>query len=243
MKFTYSEYANLLVKLLEKGYQPSDYHDYAGKNRPVILRHDIDTSIKKAVKMSAVERQLGVKSTYFVLLTSDFYNTLSLESIRGLKQILIDGNKIGLHFDELRYPECAGNPNMVVDKIINEKEILEKFLNIPIDTVSMHRPSKQILDADLIIPGMVNSYGSEFFKNFKYISDSRRRWREPVEEIIESEKYNKIHILTHAFWYNDEELNIYDSINENIQTAKYDRYKCFYDNVSNLQEIIKENEI
>ena len=40
-----------------------------------------------------------------------------------------------------------------------------------------------------MVPGMINGYGKVYFKEFKYLSDSRRWWREPVEEIIESGQY------------------------------------------------------
>lgn len=44
------------------------------------------------------------------------------------------------------------------------------------------------LEADLQIPGIMNSYGRTFFHDFKYLSD--RRWREPVLDIIRSEEYD-----------------------------------------------------
>ena len=54
---------------------------------------------------------------------------------------------------------------------------------------------------------MINSYGQTFFHDFKYLSDSRRRWREPVEEIIRSGTYDRLHILTHAFWYHKQRIH------------------------------------
>ena len=63
----------------------------------------------------------------------------------------------------------------------------------------MHRPSRWVLEADLKIPGMVNSYGKEFFQDFKYVSDSRMRWREDVMKYAIEKAYPRLHILTHAF--------------------------------------------
>ena len=40
----------------------------------MISRHDIDYSIEKAVELAALEAEENVKSTYFVLLSSEFYN-------------------------------------------------------------------------------------------------------------------------------------------------------------------------
>lgn len=107
----------------------------------------------------------------------------------------------------------------------------------------MHRPSKNILGADLEIRGIINSYSSLFFENFKYISDSRRRWRENIDEIIDSDKYERLHILTHAFWYNEEEKSLNESVNEFINGANVDRYHTMMTNITDLESIMKEEEL
>lgn len=121
-----------------------------------------------------------------------------------------------------------------------EAKLLSGAIGEKITTVSMHRPSKEILDADIQIPGMINSYGSKYFKEVKYISDSRRRWREPVEQIICSGEYNHIQILTHAFWYNEEEKDIHKSVKEFINNAGKQRYDCLRDNIMDLDTILKK---
>lgn len=182
-------------------------------------------------------------STFFVLLTSDFYNVFSLKSIRGLDRILDNGSMLGLHFDEMRYPDDTGNPERITDRILKEKAALEQALGIEIRTVSMHRPSKEIIKADLHIPGMINSYGDEFFNGFKYLSDSRRRWREPVEDIIRSRRYDKLHILTHAFWYNGKELDITESVSRFVNNANHDRYLSMADNITDIESIMEEDKV
>lgn len=112
-----------------------------------------------------------------------------------------------------------------------------------VSTVSMHRPSRAILDADLTIPGMINSYGKTFFHDFKYLSDSRRRWREPVEQIVASEEYERLHILTHAFWYHETEESITDSVGRFIRAGNRERYSQMKDNITDLESILPEAEI
>lgn len=109
--------------------------------------------------------------------------------------------------------------------------------------MSMHRPSKNILDADLKIPGIINSYGQILFKEFKYLSDSRRRWREPVDEIIASKEYNRLHILTHAFWYNNEEIDIHDSVSGFVNNGNLERYQWMESNITDISSIMKKTEI
>ena len=71
----------------------------------------------------------------------------------------------------------------MIKRILKKKLILEDVLNIPIDTVSMHRPSKRTWEEAFIVPKMIRSYGTEFFNDLKYLSDSHMRWREDVDTI------------------------------------------------------------
>ena len=57
MHFTYESYAGLLATLAESGYQVVSYHDWQEVERPVILRHDIDTDIDAAVKLARFEHE------------------------------------------------------------------------------------------------------------------------------------------------------------------------------------------
>jgi len=101
MQFTFTAYKHLLEKLNTNQYQFTNYHDYnKPKDRVVILRHDIDFSLKSAVKFAEIEHDMGISSTYFVLLRTDFYNAASKESQNCIKRIKSLGHEIGLHFDE-----------------------------------------------------------------------------------------------------------------------------------------------
>lgn len=243
MQFTYKDYKKLLSLLKLHGYNPCFYDDYLESERCVIIRHDIDNDIRAALKLAHYEYSNAVKSTYFVLITSNFYNIFSQHSRSLLCEILQYGHQIGLHFDEANYPELKGNMEAICDKIIWECRILEDVIQSPVRVVSMHRPSREALDADLKIPGIINSYSSTFFHEFKYLSDSRRRWREPVEEIIEQEKYDKLHILTHAFWYHENELDLHDTIEKYINSANTERYRYYESNFTDLQSVMREGEV
>lgn len=243
MQFTYDAYRGLLEKLKKHGYQTADYDNWDHYSRCVILRHDIDNDVDKAVQFAAFERSGGVVSTYFVLLTSDFYNVFSKNTLKGLQKIRLLGHKIGLHFDEMQYGEMAGDLDGIREKIRWEARILGEAVGCEIKSVSMHRPGKAILDSDLQIPGIINSYGQTYWKGFKYLSDSRRRWREPVEELIESEKYDRLHILTHAFWYHDRERTMEQTVGNFVNGANQERYLHYKENFTNLEEVMPADKV
>lgn len=59
MKFTYQSYIDLLSKLQLHGYHIAGYDNWEDYDRCVILRHDIDNDIKKAINLATLERKFG----------------------------------------------------------------------------------------------------------------------------------------------------------------------------------------
>ena len=241
--FTYQGYAEMIFLLQQNGYEISDYHKWEDVEKPVILRHDIDNSPEKALQLARLENKLSVRSTYFVLLTSDFYNVFSKHTEDALREIAKQGHEIGLHFDEKRYPEVFGKPNECVGYILKEARFLQDALDLPITTVSMHRPSKMMLDADLEIPAMVNSYGTTFFRTFKYLSDSRHHWREPVADIISSKQYQRLHILTHAISWDEKAMDLAQWAREFLGKRMLCQWDILNENFSDLESVLPYHEV
>jgi hypothetical protein len=207
MEFSYNGYLNLIKDVREAGYEIAGYHDWKKKEKPCILRHDIDFSLEKALEFAEVEQEQRIISTYFVLLTTDMYNAMSKEAGRKIRAIMKMGHEIGLHFDETGlFRENRDYMGGLLEKIKFEREILEQIIGENVNVISMHEPSKQFLESNLEIPGMVNSYSNEFFNQFKYCSDSMRIWHENIQKDLKDGKYTKLHILTHPIWWADEEV-------------------------------------
>lgn len=242
MDFTYDAYRGLIQTLRTFEYGVISYHSKEDNKRSVILRHDIDYSLEKSLKLAKLEKEEGIKSTYFVLVTSDFYNPFSAKNAEIIHQIMNYGHEIGLHFDEMAYPQwsCA---DQLTERILGEAKLLREITGTNVKVVSMHRPSSTALEENLEIPGMINSYGRQFFVGFKYISDSRHRWREDPDDVISSGKWLKLHILTHAFWYNDRKVDIHETISRFVNGANRERYESLGTNITALESIMKEQEI
>ena len=98
MKFTYDGYVKMLSLLKENNYQFSSYQDARNKEssdcKRVILRHDIDTDPRKALQLADLENSEQVRSTYFVLVTSNLYNANSMENRRIFRSIIANGHDI-----------------------------------------------------------------------------------------------------------------------------------------------------
>lgn len=240
MEFTYNSYGKLIRLLQDKGYLIVNYNNHIISERCAILRHDVDNSLEKACKMAEIEKELNVSSTYFIMLSNSFYNVFSKKGTQSLRHILECGHEIGLHFDEKVYPEFFGKIDEIKDKILTESSILSYATGRKVRSVSMHRPSKEMLNADLQIDEMINSYSKLFYKEFKYVSDSRRRWREPIEELVAFRDINKFQILTHPFWYNEKEYDIKRSVSVFVNSAILERYDSMADNITDMRAIMEK---
>ncbi|NBI02656.1 hypothetical protein D7X88_05400 [bacterium C-53] len=181
------------------------------------------------------------KATYFVLVSTNFYNIFSKDSKEYISKIMECGGEIALHFDETQYE--MNDEEELITHIIEERNILQGVAGMPVRVVSMHRPSKQFLTKDLKIEGIINAYGKEYFSEMKYISDSRRNWREDVDN-LDFENYKRFCILTHPIWYDQtEKENIKAALYDQIIKSLRDKWSYFEENISNFETIFSLNEI
>lgn len=241
--FTYSFYGEMLQTLKQCGYSFSDYANWEDAKRPVILRHDIDFDPRKAIRFAEIERNEGAHATYFFLLRSDFYNACSPSVISIMIELLEMGHSIGLRFDEVAYDgECD-----IIKSIKDEAAILETALGVSgkgkISAVSMHRPSQAVLEGDINIPGIINSYSALFFNEFKYLSDSRHHWRTDPIPVIMSGAYPRLHILTHPFWYHETEQSISRTLAGFIGESASSRVLSICENMRDADEELDRGQL
>ena len=242
MEFTYYAYSDMLAKLSEKGYQFANYKNWHNSEKTVILRHDVDYSLQKAVELSETEKDIYCGATYFILISTNFYNVHSKSSRECIDMIIKNGGNIGLHFDETQY--CIQTEEELKECVSMETDILSGIIGMKVDVVSMHRPSEKFLTSDIEFTDIINSYSKVYFNDMKYLSDSRRHWRENVDEIIEQGNYQRLHILTHPFWYKPYmEWDIKQTLKNAILNASLNFYDNMNNNFRNLTEEIERNEI
>jgi hypothetical protein len=201
-EFTYDYYKEFICCLREVCDFTSFYEGkkIVGTDRPLVLmRHDIDMDLEAAVRMSSLEKNLGIFSTYFFMVRCPLYNVFSSTGAEMVREILAAGHQLGLHFD------CALYQDITVDKlntyISKECELLEQFFGRPVGAVSFHRPGHLELSG-VELEKWPNSYERVFLEKFKYFSDSRGIWGHGNP--IESEAFYKrenLHVLTHPIWW------------------------------------------
>lgn len=238
--FTYEGYRNLIDLIKDRDYHIVDYQSVDHHEKTLIMRHDVDFSLSKALEMALLENQLGVKSTYFLLLSSNFYNVFSYQSLELIKEIMHLNHQIGLHFDEQKYVNSDGLS--LTDGIIQEASLISQVLGKEIKVFSMHRPSKETLEKNYQVNGLINTYSIDFFQKIKYLSDSRRNWRENIIDAITSNQHPKIQLLTHPISWTLEKQSTSEVLKDFIKSKTFETYQEMKQNFRNLEEFISEED-
>ena len=170
----------------------------------VILRHDIDFSLEDALRIAKIEYDLGIKSTFFILLHSELYNPLGYVSSKLISSILKLGHKIALHYDEIFFEQANVN---ISDGIKKEIDLLEQHFDTNVDVVSRHNPSIREKKIPVKLPnGVVDAMSDKFTVERKYLSDSVQYWRENCF-CNHYNNFTKLQILTHPALWTDEGLS------------------------------------
>lgn len=199
----YEEICNIIVK---SQYKICFFNNCSSNLNLLILRHDVDQSLEQSIKIAKIENKYNIKSTFFIWLRSPFYNIFEKKYSDIIYEIINLGHQIGLHFDESVYKiENEKELNKFIEKEIN---LIKTYFDINIYAVSMHRPSKWLLDNDEKLDKYINTYEKRFFRDFKYLSDSRGQWKEGcICKKIDANRYKKLHILIHPFWWVEDDID------------------------------------
>jgi hypothetical protein len=183
--FTLEHYRELLEAANAGGYR------FAGFDRPpgpgdLVVRHDVDLSLRAAVLMAEVEAEAGAWSTWFLMTRSVFYNLASIEGEEALARLRALGGRVAHH---------AVWPHVDLD---------ERFDSV----VAWHNPDRSYVEEP--IDGATNAMAPPFYDAAFFRSDSNHRWGHrgrahqcPHAE-LERGELEWLHLVIHpAIWVYD----------------------------------------
>lgn len=195
--------------------------------RYIVLRHDVDFAPHYSLEMAALEHDVGISSTFFVLVDGQFYDPLESDNIRCLRQIRSLGHEIGLHFTV----SCSVHPDLG-EEVAFRLKVLSNIIDAPVCSFSQHDPVNAgfatvnlptghhpCVDATDVIKG----------NNLLYVSDSAMMWRRYTFETAMEEDRN-LCLLAHPHsWLhtqNDYIAMIRDLESQEVQkiTARFDAF-------------------
>jgi hypothetical protein len=171
--------------------------------RRVFVRHDIDVSLERALPIARLEKEVGIPSTYHVMLASPFYRLEWSSSRDALAEIAGLGHEIGLHYDVVARGMKDADAETRERDIAKACEELEGVLGTPVRSVSFHLPVQELINGPLRIAGRISGYAKKLFQ--WYISDSRARWREGEPLLsLGRPRGPDLQILIHPIWWGEE---------------------------------------
>ena len=210
--FSMEGYKTLLSGFVSAGYDFRFFDGTYDTSGVVFLRHDVDFHIPCAVQIAALERNMGIRSTFFFLINSELYNLLEAENLRQAKQIADMGHMVCFHVDETAL-HTLDNQDA---RACFQKQAAAFTAMLPFaerHVISRHRPDLSKA-ADWIPDGVLDVYSAPFFKDIEYASDSRGRWAygHPTGREAFRQK-NSFQLLTHPVWWVRNEENSRDKLN------------------------------
>ena len=198
---TYSResYCHLLEVALKRGYEVVgflDDDDVSGAR--IYLRHDVHSSFGPALELAEINRSLGLRGTFCLLLRSQAYNLFSpwaLDSARGLYAL---GQRLAFHY--VAPPILPVGDDELAAMILQDFEIVRRQLPEAEAVFSWHNPTPELMNRGLSlrVPGLVNAYSSKFVEQIRYVSDSNMRHSvDEFERIISEQGDRALHLLFH----------------------------------------------
>jgi hypothetical protein len=200
-EFSLAGYHRIIEGFVEQGYNITDYPQIIPQKRHLILRHDVDFDLQRALEMAEFESKCGWRATYFILLRTEFYNLFSSSGSEAVNRILQLGHQIGLHFDATYYPP---NPILLAEAVKSEAAILSNIMDSDISRFSFHRPHPELLEKNFEVEGFLNAYDDRFRTETSYCSDSRGGWHygHPLDHEC-LEMGGAMQLLTHPIWWTE----------------------------------------
>jgi hypothetical protein len=190
-------YRALLETALESGYALVPVEEHASEAELVcLLRHDVDADLGAALELARIERELGVRATYFVMVRSPVYNVFARRHQLLVEAIAAEGHRIGLHYDP-GFPPRAGRSHE--EQIAVERETLEELLDLPVESVAFHQTR--------LAPGATeitarDAVKANFLPGFHFVADSNKS--EAVLETLDlfrERRFPRVQLLVHPMWW------------------------------------------
>lgn len=236
--FTEGHYRELLALVAER-YTATDFMDFRKPGPVCLWRHDVDYSVHRAVALAQMEAEVGIKSTYFLNVHSEFYSAIGEQTAALVGEIIRLGHRIGLHFDAGFYAHKQLTRAECESVLQFERQILEHCFEVPIEVYSLHNPTlvTEWMIPDTIVAGMINAYAQEIQSTYTYVSDSNGWWQQRrLRHVLETAP-EKLHVLTHPEWWQRQALSPRERISRCIQ-GRAEALQQYYDDFLLLEERI-----
>jgi hypothetical protein len=176
--FTLLKYEKLVKTFKQQSYSFLTFEKYCSQTdkceKTLILRHDVDKKPENSLKVATIEKELGVRSSFYFRAVKKSFKEEIIKKIANL------GHEIGYHYEELSL--VKGDMNKAINMF---EENIREFRKIyPVRTICMHGSPLSKYDNRLLwnnfnyrAYGIIGDpYFDMDFNVFMYLTDTGRRW-------------------------------------------------------------------
>ena len=204
MIFTYKKWNSFCQKLADSGFKcvTADSVNSSLKGY-VVLKHDVETDVKKAYCLAQIEASHGIRGTYYV----QAYLLDALENIKLLQQMQYMGHEISYHYDVM--DSCKGDLEKAQEEFEKNKQKFESN-GFVLKTLCQHgNPiverigytsnrdffrSKEICERYPELSDIMVNFKEKHDTDYVYFSDAGRKFKmifDPINnDIVKSDDKN-----------------------------------------------------
>lgn len=175
--FTLDTYQRLLATLHDAGYQGIAFEDYMtnhDRGKFVILRHDVDKLPLNSVATARIEREMGMRASYYFRIVPQSNNPTAIRDIAAM------GHEIGYHYED--FSLTNGQAEKAWKHFCESLDYFRQYY--PVRTACMHGAPTSKYDSrelwqthDYHTAGIIGEpYYDADFDAMLYLTDTGRCW-------------------------------------------------------------------
>ena len=177
LRLELSAYGQLLRRIRDEGRQFVDFRRQADG---VVLHHDVELSLSRALTMARLEATHRVHGTYCVPVDAALHDPSAVTFARTVRSISRLGHEVGLQFDPAAHWDDDPGAASLLAEIEREREALGRLVGSEIEVVSFRRPTERL--SRLELPDAINACRDPAAPSYRAVDDRTLRGTEPFPD-------------------------------------------------------------
>ena len=152
MIFTFSKWEEFCKNLSDKSIYSICACD-VGKEKYLVLKHDVETNVQNALNMAIIENKYGHKGSYYV----QAYLLKDAKNIEMLKKIQTLGHEVSYHYDVL--DSCKGDVEKADIEFLENKIYTQEFVLLVSLLISKGKSIDVLINSKLLTITSISPVG------------------------------------------------------------------------------------
>lgn len=198
MNFVFKNWRKFCTALREVGFQSvSADRIESSMTKYIVLKHDVETDVKRAYDIACIEHETGHCGSYYV----QAYLLKQENNVNLLKKMQDMGHEISYHYDVM--DSCKGNIDQAIEEFEKNRILFENY-GFPIKTVCQHgnpivervgyASNRDFFRSERVqkiypdISDIMVNYQRDYMTDYQYFSDAGRLFKyiyDPLNNDIE----------------------------------------------------------